>query len=65
MAQVPCPACKGSGKEVAFHNTGSDYSQHFSSQDTCTVCNGSGESSTEEAAKIEKRRQFWDKILNN
>jgi len=65
MAQVQCPACKGSGKEVVFHNTGSDYRKHFSSQDTCTVCYGSGKASTEEAAKLEKRHQFWDKILNN
>lgn len=65
MAQVQCPACKGSGKEVGFHNTGSDYRKHFSSKDTCTVCNGSGKTSTEEAAKIEKRHQFWGKILSN
>ncbi|MEL7595361.1 hypothetical protein AADX40_15310 [Aeromonas veronii] len=65
MAQVQCPACKGSGKKQVFHNTDADYRKHVLSQDTCTVCNGSGKTSTGEAAKIEKRNQFWDNITNN
>ena len=63
--QVKCPACRGTGKEVSFHNTGTDSSEHYSSLDTCTVCHGSGKASAAEAAKIEKRHQFWNGILKN
>lgn len=63
--KVKCPACRGTGKEVVFHNTGANSNEHYSSLDTCTVCHGSGKASTEEAAKIKKRQQFWNGILKN
>jgi len=63
MSEVECPACKGSGKSMVFHNTGADYRKHFSTIEACTICSGSGKATTEEAAKIQKRNDFWDKLL--
>lgn len=63
MDKVKCQVCLGTGKEVVFHNTGSDYREHFSSSQACSVCAGSGETSREIADKYERRNGFFDEAL--
>ena len=58
-----CPTCSGSGKTVSFHNTGSDYKQHYSKESVCPTCNGDGKVDAVEAAKIRKRNEFWEHVL--
>lgn len=63
MAQVECPACKGRGKEVVFHNATPEQRNGFSLE-ICTICKGSGKTTEEIADKITRRQKTWDKILN-
>ncbi len=63
MTEVECPACKGRGKEVTFHNAIQEQTNRLSLE-SCSVCTGTGKTTPEIADKIIRRQKAWDKLLN-
>lgn len=60
-----CPSCFGNGELVSFVNTGADSSEHYSRNDTCLRCYGSGKVSDEVLEQIKIGTDFRKKRIES